>query len=159
MSMPICHCHWVVYISIKVSRLAIGFQTPAVHPIATLNFVSYIAHLPCVKIVRLSYFCCAIGVVRAKLTVDLCYRGVVQYKHKGRDIWVPQNPLTFGGQIIYPQMLGGRFVRPLNKMFVGGQVFFLFLCVYQWVRGFMALAVIGRNTYHGLQTESELYSS
>ena len=37
--------------------------------------------------------------------------------------WVPPNPLTSGGWILYPRMLGGSLVRPLDKLF-GGWVFF-----------------------------------
>ena len=46
--------------------------------------------------------------------------------------------ITFGDQVLYPQMLVSWFVRPSKKLF-WDRVCFLIWWAYQWVRGFIVL--------------------
>ena len=58
----------------------------------------------------------------AMLKIKSMYPPCIVYS---RGLYSPHDPVTFGGCILHPRMLGGRFVQPLNKLF-GGWVFLSF---------------------------------
>ena len=109
---------WLLNITIKIKSFAfLGqiVQTQTTMHFASLNglaFDNFSLPIPEKLKWELPYLIQILLILGGKYTPPEAY-------------WVPPNPLTFGGWILYPRMLGGRFVRPLNKLF-GGWVFSYF---------------------------------